>query len=249
MPPAFHRVPNSAVAQALQEVADILEIEGESAFRVRAYRSAAQYLANLGRPVAEIAAEGGRKALIELPSVGASIADKILEILATGRLGKLQELRREVPPELSGLLAIPGLGPKTVRAIWQTLNVTDLAALKKAIDDGSLLTVPRMGQKAIDKIKASMTLAEKGSERLAMGLALPIAQRLVETSQHVLYFVALRSERMPDEIQCGEAHRQEVSARPAAEAELGDGRRRQSREVGIGEGGVLPGAEEGGHWR
>jgi DNA polymerase (family 10) len=77
-------------------------------------------------------------------------------------------------------MTIPGLGPKTVRAIWQTLNVTDLVALNKCIADGTILTVPRMGQKAVDKIKAAIAIAAEGTQRLRLGQAVPIAQRVID---------------------------------------------------------------------
>ncbi len=171
---AFHRIPNSAVAQALGEVADILEIEGESAFRVRAYRSAAQYLSNLGRPVAEIAAEGGKKALVELPSVGASIADKILEILSTGRLGKLRELRREVPPELSGLLAIPGLGPKKLHLLHERLGVRRLDDLERALASGEAAALPGFGSRSAAKLRDAVAQYRRRVGRF----------RLVEAEQY-----------------------------------------------------------------
>jgi DNA polymerase (family 10) len=174
---------NAALAQRLEDIARMMDLLGEDSFRTIAHSRAARAIDALSDDIATLASD--KKKLLEIEGIGPKIADKIIEFVKTGTIKEHEEMRAKVPAGLLEMMTIPGLGPKTVRAIWQTLDVKDMAGLKKAIDDGSMLTVPRMGQKAIDKIKASMTLAEKGSDRLAMGLALPIAQRLVATMKKV----------------------------------------------------------------
>src|SRR5690606_34673148 len=112
--------------------------------------------------------------------IGAKIADKIIEYCTTGDMREHAELREKVPAGLLDVLKIPGLGPKSVRAMWQSLGVTDIPGLKRTIENGSILTVPRMGQKAVDRIKASIAIAEEGQQRLWLGRALPLAEAVVE---------------------------------------------------------------------
>ena len=86
---------------------------------------------------------------------------------------------------LAGVLDIQGLGPKTVRLMWQDLGITDRASLKKAIDDGSILSLPRMGEKTVENIKTALTFASKSNERLALGIAAPIADALIDRMKAV----------------------------------------------------------------
>ena len=168
---------NAALAQKLEDIARMMDLLGEDTFKSIAHSRAARIIEALPDDIRSLAAD--KKKLLAIDGIGQKLADKIIEFVTTGRITEHESLRAKVPPGLLEMMTIPGLGPKTVRAIWQTLDITDLAGLKKAIADGTILTVPRMGQKAVDKIKASMTLAEQGSQRLALGLAMPIAEALV----------------------------------------------------------------------
>src|SRR5512139_4092980 len=104
---------NADVARLFGEIADLLEIEGANPFRVRAYRNAARELELLGVPVADMVARG--EDLRELPGIGEDLAAKIREIVATGGSKTLERLRRELPPTITELLTIRGLGPRRVR--------------------------------------------------------------------------------------------------------------------------------------
>jgi DNA polymerase (family X) len=148
----FHTVPNATIARALREVADALDIEEENPFRVRAYRNAAQCLETLGQPVAELAARGGRGALLEIPGVGESMADKIVEMLETGSLSQLRQVRKEVPRELSALLAIEGLGPKKLHLLHDKLGVTDLEGLERVVRGGEILALRGFGERSRQKL-------------------------------------------------------------------------------------------------
>src|SRR5437016_6011981 len=108
-------VTNGDVIRTLERVADLLEITGENVYKVRAYRTAAVQVENLGEPLAEIAAGEG---LLSLGGFGPAIADKVSELLATGRLGFLEELESQVPPTLLSICELPGVGPRTVALPW-----------------------------------------------------------------------------------------------------------------------------------
>ncbi len=105
---------NAEVARLFAEIADMLEVQGDSPFRVGAYREAARQIAALREPIEDIAASQG---LDRIPGVGKAIAAKIAEYLATGRLGYYERLREQVPAGLVELLQVPGLGPRTIQLL------------------------------------------------------------------------------------------------------------------------------------
>ncbi|MGH7241827.1 MAG: PHP domain-containing protein [Phycisphaerales bacterium] len=172
---------NEAVAERLNEMSKLLELLGENQFKAIAHSRASRVIESLPSPV-----EGMDKAaLVALDGIGEKIADKVLEYCASAAKGKPrisehEKMLKEVPPGLLEILDIPGLGPKTVRAMWQELKVTDTATLKKAIDNGSLLKLPRMGEKAVEKVKSGLALGEEATRRIALGLALPMAERIAD---------------------------------------------------------------------
>src|ERR1043165_9682606 len=170
---------NQALAQKFLEISQMLELTGADSFRSSAHARAARNIADLSFDLAPLAED--KKKLLELEGIGSRIADKIIEFVKTGEISDWQELHNKVPPTLLELLRIPGLGPKTAKAIWDTCGVTDLASLKKAIDDGSILKVPRMGEKVVEKIKQAMGTLVGNTEtpRVWIGRAMPIAERIV----------------------------------------------------------------------
>jgi DNA polymerase (family 10) len=167
------------VADQLELLADLLEIEGEAAFRVLAYRRAAQRVRDTGGPVAQLALDGKAK---ELPGIGATIQDKIVQIVNTGEIEALAKRRKTIPAEVVDFLRIPGLGPKTVRKIWQDLGVSTLADLKSAARDQRLRTLPGLGAKVEESILKSVGRKKKatGPPRTLLGRALPALLAVVE---------------------------------------------------------------------
>ncbi|MGZ6727839.1 MAG: DNA polymerase/3'-5' exonuclease PolX [Gaiellaceae bacterium] len=170
---------NADVAEQLELLADLLEIEGEAAFRVLAYRRAAQRVRDTGGPVAQLALDGKAK---ELPGIGATIQDKIVQIVNTGEIEALAKRRKTIPPEVVDFLRIPGLGPKTVRKIWQELGVTTLAELKAAAREQRLRTLPGLGAKVEENVLKSVGRKKKatGPPRTLLGQALPALLAVVD---------------------------------------------------------------------
>src|SRR5690349_8829390 len=170
---------NQALAQKFLEISQMLELTGADSFRASAHARAARNIADLSFDLAPLACD--KKKLLELEGIGPKIADKIIEFCQTGEIKEWKDLKEKVPPTLLELLRIPGLGPKTARAIWDCCGVTDIPSLKQAIEDGSILKVPRMGEKAVEKIKAALTTLSATSEspRVWIGRAMPIAERIV----------------------------------------------------------------------
>lgn len=175
---------NGAIAAKLEEIARMIEVLGGDQFRAISHSRAARNIEALPLDIATIAAD--KKKLTELEGIGSKIADKVMEYAATGQMKEHAELKAKVPAGLLEMMKIPGLGPKTVRAIWQTLDCTTLEGLKQAIEDGTILKVPRMGEKAAEKIKQAMEFASQGQARLWMGQAMPVAERIIATLKEKL---------------------------------------------------------------
>ncbi len=138
-------VANAEIAAIFSQVADLLEIRGENPFRVRAYRTAARTVGDLGESAARMVAEG--RDLTALPGIGADLAGKIRRIVEHGSLETLEELRRSTPGELSRLLELAGLGPKRVQSLWKQLGVTTLDGLKAAAEAGRIHRLKGFGEK------------------------------------------------------------------------------------------------------
>ena len=137
-------VHNADVAALFEDVADLLAIQGENAFRIRAYRNAARTLNQLSRPVADLVAAG--EDLSDLPDIGDDLAGKIATLVETGTLPLYDELAQDIPPSVADLLRIPGLGPKRVRRLRDALGVDSRAALKRAAETGKVQALDGFGE-------------------------------------------------------------------------------------------------------
>jgi DNA polymerase (family 10) len=172
---------NTDLAEQLETIARLLELTGANRFRVNAFSKAARSIEKETRDVSKL----DESELTKIDGVGKGVAEKVAELRDDGRIAELQELLDEVPPGLLDVMDIQGLGPKTVRQLWQELDVTSRDDLKRVIDDGSILDLPRMGQKTVDNIRKALTFASKSSARLPIGVAWPIAERIVRTMRDV----------------------------------------------------------------
>ncbi|MGH9240466.1 MAG: helix-hairpin-helix domain-containing protein, partial [Vicinamibacterales bacterium] len=123
---------NRAVAQVLGEIADLLEIKGENAFKIRAYRSASETIAAWPDAVARLEDQQLR----EIPGIGKDLAARIRELAASGTSAYHQELLAEFPQTILELLRLQGVGPKTVALLYSALNISSMDALAAAARDG-----------------------------------------------------------------------------------------------------------------
>lgn len=146
---------NLAIAGNLRELGDIIEVQGAEHFRVQAYRAAADTIVSLDQPLARIFEEGGIKALVEMPAIGASIAGAIAEMITTGRWAQLERLRGVVDPEAL-FRTVPGIGRGLADRIHEQLHIDNLEALENAAYDGQLATVHGMGPRRIDVVRAAL---------------------------------------------------------------------------------------------
>lgn len=141
---------NEDLARVLEEIADLLELREENAFRVLAYRNAVRELRSTGYDIAALLAAG--EPLPKMPGIGAELSAKLREIFATGTSQTLERLRAEYPPGITGLLRLPGVGPKRVRLFYEKLGVGSPEALEQAIREGRLRRLGGFGPKSEQKI-------------------------------------------------------------------------------------------------
>ena len=137
---------NADVASLFDHLADLLEYQGENAFRVRAYRAAARTILHLVEPLADFRA-GSTRSLTDLEGVGRDLAAKIGVILDTGSLPALDELSATVPAVVFQLLRVPGLGPKKVKQLVESLGIDSLDALEAACRAGRVRDIKGFGEK------------------------------------------------------------------------------------------------------
>ena len=168
---------NRELAETFTLIGDLLEIRGEIIYKTLAYRKAAENLSGLGREASEYWKEGK---LEDIPGVGKAIAEKIDELLRTGKLEFLEKLKAEVPEDLASWLKVPGLGPKKVGLIWAELGITTLPELELAAKEGKLRGLPGMGEKSEAAILEGLASLGRRSGRIPLGRAFPLAHEIAE---------------------------------------------------------------------
>ncbi len=176
-------VHNADIARIFEEIADLLEIQEANPFRVRAYRNAARTVGDVRRDLAQLVAEG--KELPKLPGVGADLAAKIEEIATTGTTKLVEKLHKELPPAITALLRIPGLGPKRVRALYRELKVQTLDQLAEAARAGRIRELPGFAEKTeaaiLQAVEARLTKKQRFKLTVAAQYAEPLAEYLRKT--------------------------------------------------------------------
>jgi DNA polymerase (family X) len=147
-------VHNKEIMDNLNELADMLDIKGESQFRVRAYRNAVQAIKSINRNIAEMIENG--EDLTALPGIGSSIRDKIVEIVKTGQLKQLTGLRKDIPPSLVEITRLEQVGPHRAKILNEELNIRSIEDLKKAAESGELEKVKGFGKKTAANIRKEL---------------------------------------------------------------------------------------------
>ena len=164
---------NTELAQIFREIALYLEMQGIQ-FKPRAYEKVAYALEALEEPVAELYKRGGIKELRNIPGVGQAIAEKIEEIIQTGKLKYYEELKKETPVDVRGLTAIEGVGAKSVKVLYETLGVKEVSDLEQAARAGKIRGLPHFGEKMEQKILKGIEFLKQGSGRFPLGSVFPL---------------------------------------------------------------------------
>jgi DNA polymerase (family X) len=174
-------VKNSDIAKIMRHLGFLTEVGEDYAnaqFRARAYYRAADTIANLSENVADVYDNGGVAALLEIPSVGKAIAAKIEEYVKTGKVRHLEELKAKVPINIDELYGIEGIGPRTIKALYDKLQVKDLVGLENAAAEGRLQTVPGFTEKKEQDIKKRIEFFRKGKGRRIIGEVYPLVKQI-----------------------------------------------------------------------
>jgi len=165
------------IAQVLDEMGTILEIQGENPFRCRAYHNAAQALLNLPADLGEMIADGS---LAEVPGIGETIHAKIVQLATTGQLPAFDKLRKAIPPGILALLRIPGLGPKKIKALRESLKIESLADLRGAAQAGAIAKLKGFGAKTEANILEGIAFLETTGGRILQHEALLLVAPILD---------------------------------------------------------------------
>lgn len=169
---------NADIAKQFETTADLLEIKGDNPFRIRAYRNAARVVEDLPHELASMVK--ANEDLTELPGIGKDLADKISEIVTTGSAKALEKLRKELPPNITDLLNIPGLGPKRVKTLYAKLDVVDLDTLKQAAEAGKIRELAGLGEKTEKQILEAIKVQADTSKRFMRASVTPYVESLLD---------------------------------------------------------------------
>src|SRR3954470_2054193 len=169
---------NEQLAEQFELLGDLMELEGADLFRINAYRKAAARIRETPSSVAQLALDGKAKALQD---IGKTIEAKIVEVVDDGEIHALTKRKAEVPAEVATFMRLPGLGPKTVRRIWQELGITTVDALRAAAEAGQLRELQGLGAKTEQRILEALQAepVPAGEKRSLLGTSLPALEAVV----------------------------------------------------------------------
>jgi DNA polymerase (family 10) len=168
---------NRAIAEIFEEIADILDIKGENPFRIRSYRNAARVIGDMPESIASMVETG--EDIETIPGIGKSIDEKVREIVSTGKLKFLEELRASLPRGLTELLRIEGLGPKKAKLFYDELHIDTVDKLEAAAKEGTLHALFRMGDKSEENLLKAIARYRAGQGRFKLSVALDYAESIV----------------------------------------------------------------------
>jgi DNA polymerase (family 10) len=173
---------NATLSAVFGQMADVMEILGEDKFRINSYRTASRVISEMPADAAVLLESG---ALAETPGIGKSTLAKIEEFVKTGKIAAHQDLLTKIPTALLELLAIPGVGPKTVKTFYRELHIQSIADLRKALDDGLVETLPGFGAKKAAAIRKGIEFLEKSTGRIRLDQAIAAAQVVIDWLQEL----------------------------------------------------------------
>jgi DNA polymerase (family 10) len=168
---------NSRIANAFEELADLLEFRGENPFRVRAYRNGAHAIRDLDESVSAVLADPDRD-LAEIPGIGTTLAEKARVLVETGTLPQLESLREEIPDGVIAMVRIPGLGAKKAATLHRELDIDSLDALRDACQAGLVQKLKGFGAKTEKMILDGLSIAQAAGERVYWAAADELAESI-----------------------------------------------------------------------
>ena len=174
---------NANIASILRDIAFLLEMEevednSNIVFKIRSYKRASDVIANLSSNVEEVYATHGLKGLMQIPSIGKAIALKIEEYLTTGKIQYLEELKSKTDIDIDGFYGLEGIGPKTIKIVYDKLGIRDLSGLEKAASEGKLRSIRGFSEKKEEVILKKIQQFKKGRSRYLLGEVYPLIKQI-----------------------------------------------------------------------
>jgi len=173
-------VRNPELARFFRDLAAYLEMD-DVPFKPRAYEKAALAIESCDRPLAELHLEGGAKALCTIPGIGKSMAEKLAEILTTGKCQAHEVYRLRMPVDLAALTAVEGVGPKAVKVLYDHLGIRTIEDLAAAARAGKIRPLPHFGERSEQRILKALTVVQAGTARQPLAVVLPLVETVAET--------------------------------------------------------------------
>ena len=168
---------NKEIAKIFREMVEMLEIKAENLFRIRAFQKVAQNIENLSEDIAKIAKRGE---LQSIPGIGKGVAERIEEILKTGKLKEYRDLKKEFPSGLMEMLSVPELGPKTAKLLYDKLGIRSIKGLEEAAKKHKIQGLFRLGAKIEENILRGIEVYRRQGERMLLFDALKVVRPIIE---------------------------------------------------------------------
>jgi DNA polymerase (family 10) len=165
------------IAEVFEQISRLLELKGENPFKIRAYLNAARALETLGGDLEKIIKEDR---LQEVEGIGKAIAEKITTLIRTGRLEYYEKLRDEFPPEISVLFELQGLGARKIKALYETLGISSITKLERAIREGKVAALPGFGAKTSENILKAIEQRKRSLGQFRLGDVMALAEELLD---------------------------------------------------------------------
>lgn len=177
---------NEKISAIFAEIGEYLAMQNIP-FKPRAYQKVAEAIESLEEPVEDIYKKGGLKAIQEIPGVGESIGEKIEELILTGKIAYHEKLKIKIPVDLASLTRVPGLGPKSIRTLYQKLGIKNLKDLENAARAGNIRELEGFGSRKEEKILKNIAFAETAMERVPLGHVMPLIREIENRFKNLKY--------------------------------------------------------------
>lgn len=175
---------NSEVVKIFREIAFILQILGDDknepniVFKIRSYDRAADEIQNLSSDIADIYKKEQLKGLLKIPSIGKALATKLEEYIVTGKIHYYEELKERLPVDVSQFFGLEGIGPKTIKTLYEKLGIKNIAELEQAAKEGKIRNISGFSQKKEESILKNIQFFRKGTGRQLIGDVYPLAKQI-----------------------------------------------------------------------
>ena len=168
---------NAQIAETFENIAGLVEMKGEQRYTVVAYQRVARTIDNFPVELEQMVRD--HEDLKEIPGIGKAIAQKITQLVETGKMDLYERLRSEFPHGILDVMRVPGVGPKTTKRLWDELGIATIAQLERAAEDGTLASLPRLGDKKAENILREVRISRTKDDRIPIARAMPAADRVI----------------------------------------------------------------------